>query len=433
MAAPVERRTIALIAGLALGMAGCGTSSVVPRPSSGTAAASPTRSQTSASTVPGAVSPTPATETPSSTESLPPLTTAWAEVAAPSGPAVLNAIACAGASECWAVGSSGAGDLSASVPIIDAYQGNRWIAVSGVPAIAGGLNGVACAASDDCWAVGSGATGPLVMRYNGDTWAAVKTPGLSSEDGGLFGISCTGSSDCWAVGQGSAGSGAKQAVGPLLAHFDGSGWVAVSGPALPANDALLSAIACPAAGDCWAVGDAGDFSGLVEHLSNGVWAAVTSPDLAGSDQTGGTLDSISCASADQCWAVGGGPEAEGPPVIEQLSNGAWTVEPVAGTPSGSGNLSGIACQSWSDCWAVGFGASSNGITSPLQVADLVEHYAGGSWTPMSASPAFDNQQGDPYQYLQAVTCVASTCWTVGYASGGSGPVRPVIETASVSG
>jgi len=121
-------------------------------------------------------------------------------------------------------------------------------------------------------------------------------------------------------------------------------------------------------------------SGLIEHLDGGVWTVVPSPDLGVTTPSGGGyLDAIACPSAEECWAAGGGPEAQGPPVLEHLSSGRWAMEPVSGQPGGSGTLSGVACASPGDCWAVGYDQL------PPNEVDVVEHYDGAAWTAMSVS------------------------------------------------
>src|SRR5262249_50722676 len=63
----------------------------------------------------------------------------------------------------------------------------------------------------------------------------------------------------------------------------------------------LEAIACPGAGDCWAVGGTSARGpALIEHWTGGRWQPVPSPALPGAQ-----LDAVSCASASACWAIGG--------------------------------------------------------------------------------------------------------------------------------
>src|SRR5205085_298509 len=71
---------------------------------------------------------------------------------------ILNGVTCASASECWAVGydGPGSGDNPGGHSLIEQWNGTSWSIVSS-PTITGALNdlySVACASASECWAVG---------------------------------------------------------------------------------------------------------------------------------------------------------------------------------------------------------------------------------------------------------------------------------------
>lgn len=411
---------------------GGGTGPTSARTTPSTAATPPASPDVSAATAPPSTAtaspaPPPVTLPPppsSGAAPTPPISGAWAAAAAPSGPAALTSIACPGANECWAIGATS--DPTASgdkAPVIDRFNGAAWSSVT-APQLSGGqLASIACPGPADCWAVGwgSGSTNLLIAHYDGGGWSVAAGPALPQGDvGGLDGVACTGAADCWAVG----GVFTANAAEPLIAHYAGSGWSLVAGPAV-ASGGELHAVACVALGECWAVGETdGGNNGLIEHLSGGGWAVVPGPDLS---DPGGYLDAITCPAAGECWAGGGGPEAEGPPVVEHLSGGAWSTESVAEQPSasaGSGTISGIACSSLSDCWAVGYEAM------PAWDGSLVEHYDGTAWTAMSI-PAPSGSAG--MAFMEGITCAEpSPFMAVGYAIGGQHD-DALIETATAAG
>ena len=75
--------------------------------------------------------------------------------------------------------------------------------------------------------------------------------------------------------------------------------------------------------------------------------------------------------------------------------------------------------STSSCWAVGYDLTALGAATTETT--LTEHWDGAAWAIVS-SPSVNAQ----YNFLNAVSCVASDCWAVGGSSTSSGDV-PLIE------
>jgi hypothetical protein len=148
----------------------------------------------------------------------------WSIVSSP-GPAhgtdsELSAVTCAGADDCWAAGSYA--DASGnSQALIERDTGTGWRIVSG-PTPSGGtadnLNGVTCAGARDCWAVGSytdsiGNSPTLAEQGTGAGWSIASSPDPPQSTGSaLQAVACVNASDCWAVGSSTGTSGNTQTL-----------------------------------------------------------------------------------------------------------------------------------------------------------------------------------------------------------------------------
>ncbi|MGP8159966.1 MAG: hypothetical protein ACLQGJ_01910 [Candidatus Dormibacteria bacterium] len=212
-----------------------------------------------------------------------------------SGAGGLADLACVTTDDCWAVGSlvpPGTTSDGVLQPLIEHDAGEGFSAVSSPPMTGlDELNAVACPGPDDCWAVGrygsqsivqnpgsSSATetlvsNPLVEHYNGTGWTEVTVPAPSA-NGQLSAVFCVSAEDCWAAGQEFEG-------GVFFEHYSGSGWALVSSPPVGGGPGdALDAVSCPAVNDCWAVGSTGQSAQateqpLVEHYTGGGWTVVS--------------------------------------------------------------------------------------------------------------------------------------------------------------
>jgi RNA polymerase sigma factor (sigma-70 family) len=290
--------------------------------------------------------------------------------------ASLNDVACVSTADCWAVGVGGGAD-SGQV-LIEHYEGARWTVVN-TPPLANGpeLSGVACPSTTDCWAVGTveggdGGSQPLIEHYDGTVWNVASSPTISV-GGMLATLVCVTQSDCWAVGQtvGAAPQGEGQ---PLIEQYSGGSWQVVGSPTIAAG-AVLSAITCPEASDCWAVGSStsgtANSAALIEHYTGAAWTVSASP-VVGAGPEGGYpgswLASVSCANADYCWAVGTGGPSASQLLIEEYDRGSWRLlDSPTVTDDGTG-LSGVTCFATGQCWAVGGGGNNGDDAGPAYVA-----------------------------------------------------------------
>ena len=113
----------------------------------------------------------------------------WRVVAAPSGGAALDDVACVSSGDCWAVG--GAADGLVGVIIEHEVHGTWTLLPSGQ---SGQLNGITCLTSGVCWAVGQGPHGPLVETYTTGGWRIVDAPN-PGDDYWLNDVACSTSDD----------------------------------------------------------------------------------------------------------------------------------------------------------------------------------------------------------------------------------------------
>jgi hypothetical protein len=256
----------------------------------------------------------------------------------------------------------------------------------GLPPAVGNLNGVACISAANCMAVG-GSSGPaeghaLAERWNGSRWTLVATPSPSNED--LSAVACPSASLCQAVGS----VGAEK--------WNGATW---SLEKMPTNVLApsLSSVSCPAVSDCVAVG--GRSNGktavtLAETWNGSTWTVHNPVNPAGALQV--SLSSVSCVSSTSCIAVGTYEVSNNTfaALAESWNGHSWTRLPLAPLASSSTGLSGISCASATNCVAVGF----------ADPGTLAESWNGSAWTVLPAPP------GGP----TAISCTsAAGCMAIG--------------------
>jgi hypothetical protein len=258
----------------------------------------------------------------------------------------LFGVACTSTKNCWAVGGTG---VLGGAGLNEAlhWNGHKWKAAP-VPDPGGTsgsvnnvLHGISCVKASDCWAVGtardsSGATTNQVLHWSSGRWASVAAPSPGQTSGMqlrlLSAVTCSSGTDCKAVGADANQHG--ELVNEVL-RFSAGKWSVMHPPDPSGTSGLgrntLSGVACPAAGDCWAVGQSENSSrGFVNQaLSyNGhKWAMVSTPNPTGSGATADNeLQAVACASAKNCWAVGYIADSAGNASDEQLHwNGRkWT-------------------------------------------------------------------------------------------------------------
>jgi len=342
----------------------------------------------------------------------------WSVVDSPVPPATqgaeLTSVSCATPTDCSAVGDAGSesGDSLiteiSSEPLAEHWNGASW-SIVGEPNDApfDVLGDVACPTTTTCFAVGDSA---FVQQWNGSAWSLSPFSSKTSQSQ-LDQVSCSSARNCFAVG--TAQSGLDQNT--LVEHWNGSAWSIVSSP-IPRGSfgTQLTGVSCPTSTSCTAVGfndGAETETALIEHWNGKAWSVVPSPALKGVEV--GVLSAVSCPSAVNCTAVGvqfGLSAAK--VLIEHWSGKAWSIVP-SPSPSGAeiAELLGVSCPTSTSCTAVGISEAFEGTRSP-GAKTLVERWDGTAWS-VSPSPT----PAAPFASLGAVSCASATsCDAVGMDS-----------------
>jgi hypothetical protein len=331
---------------------------------------------------------------------------AWrlTEVRSPAGSSYANlaGIACRSKASCTAGGSYEATATKSGEPMIVTESAGRWargvtIRLPANAATTDGsatIAGISCPSRTGCVAVGNyslptNALHGLITSGHARTWSTARTPILpvgstANADSFLTGVSCTRPGSCVAVG------GFTRVDSPeAMAETESGGhWhraVAIRPPTNASSDpsAHLSAVSCPKAGDCVAVGGY-----TTKSLSNevmvavevkGKWGraqAVRMPANAAAEPLA-ELYSVSCISNRQCMAVGNysTTASRGLPLAVAESGGHWqravgiTGLPVGAESAGQyATLNGVTCRG-SSCVAVGAYVKTGAVSLAMAISE----------------------------------------------------------------
>ena len=276
----------------------------------------------------------------------------FTKVAAPSpgSDVQLNAVARIATHDVWAVGLSNNSWWGHNQTLAEHWDGKAWSRVATPDPIPGGqqeLWGVYAAGANDVWAVGD--TYPstqhtLIEHWNGSAWSVVPSPNLTNDDA-LHSIAGRGPDDIWAVGTATYDSANRTVV--LAEHWNGKRWSIVAAPGVSQTDYVTS-ISIDPAGQAWLVGEAFGpapnytETPLVEHWNGSSWSAVTSPNL-------GAISGVVSVSATDAWIAGvhGYPGNLGGTLIEHWNGSSWSAVPTPNAvPPGGANfdaLNAVAC------------------------------------------------------------------------------------------
>jgi hypothetical protein len=278
----------------------------------------------------------------------------------------------------------------------------------------GELKGIAAASATDLWAVGDTQTanGPtaLIEQGDGTNWRITPSPTVGAgTTSALSAVAAVSSSDVWAVG--AIGVGAEGSK-TLTEHWDGTQWQTVASPNQGTMGSALFGIAAIASNDVWAAGYYVTGLGcgfvtqpLIARWDGTHWSIVPSPHIAG---VGGVLNAISAPSVSDIWAVGNAGNAG---LIEHYAGATWSI---VSAPSGM-NLLGVTGLAAGDAWAVGW----------TRTGPATAHWDGAHWTTV-ASP----QTGPGQEMLAGISGVAANdLWAVGGnpPTGCGSASKPLIE------
>jgi hypothetical protein len=234
-----------------------------------------------------------------------------------------NAVSCASASSCVAVGEYFLAKTNAQAMFAETWNGSRWT-VSAIATPAAGtaaLSGITCRTATDCVAVGSltprGATisGVLVEAWNGGSWTrqAAPTPAGAGLSAFLEDISCASATSCVAVGsQYTAGSSSRPTATGFTEVRSGATWKLHAIPVPAGRDSALGGVSCTSPTRCFAAGDTmihanHDYAYPYAAIWNGgTWSSIPVPAVpkTSTDFWAGGFGSVACVSATDCVATG---------------------------------------------------------------------------------------------------------------------------------
>jgi hypothetical protein len=314
----------------------------------------------------------------------------------------LRGVAATSARNAWAVGSTGSGR-----PLIVHWNGSTWAKVAD-PGFSGmaSLTGVAAVSASDAWAVGStSGRQTLILHWNGSTWGRVASPspGPAKLGDSLMGVAATSGGNAWAVGS----MGSDKA---LILHWDGSSWKQAPG----SETGNLSAVAATSARSAWAVGSRTTGIGTDPEIQNLIlrwngtgWKRVPSPHFP--VHVVSFLNDVTASSAHGAWAVGESTVCGCGPGLSL----SWHWNGTAGrrvpspSPGGGTSLIGVAAiPGSSGVWTVGVSGEGDSLTKTV-----ILQWAGTAWKRVpSPSPRASSE-------LDGVAAVSPRlAWAVGSAS-----------------
>ncbi len=279
---------------------------------------------------------------------------------APAGTGQLDAVSCATALLCWAVGTPG----TAATP-----------AAPATPA------GAPSSSTTSTSAPAAPATVVDATVDGGRTWVA-QPLGLDPAPA-LTGISCPAARLCMAVGLGGSASG-----GVVLTTNDaGATWQSV---ATPAGATVITGVECSSAIDCTVIATDGTT----------FWSA-NSVDFGRQWTRGGSLPagmedaaSLTCVTGGSCLATGFTPttagHGQGAIVISTDAGTTWTA---ANVPAKTGLLQSAFCATVTSCVAGGTTSTTVSAVVPAHGEILTSQDGGQTWTSSGARPSIDDVYG----------------------------------------
>jgi photosystem II stability/assembly factor-like uncharacterized protein len=232
--------------------------------------------------------------------------TTWAPASVPSGAIVITSIECAAATDCTAIASDGTTFWSAH----STDFGRTWTQEGDLPPGFLDAGNLACVAGASCLVTGYTATtaghgqGAIAISTDGGgTWTAASVP---AGTGLVQGAVCATISSCLAVGTMSTTvSAVVPAKGQLLTSDDGGHtWASATAGQQPVDD--MYGVDCPSGSTCAVVGTnwigiPAVGTGAVAHSSDG-GATFTA---SATEYTPLALTALACPTARRCVAVGG--------------------------------------------------------------------------------------------------------------------------------
>ncbi len=385
---------------------------------------------------------------------------------------LLDAVSCASASQCVAVGyyANTVDGSTYQQALIDVESAGTWSAVA-APLPAGAsttpqnaFDAVSCSSVGNCVAVGTyqdaaGNQEALLDVDLGGAWSTTTAPppgdaDTSHQDNTLDAVTCTSAVDCVAVGSyvntnPSSTCPNKDCLQPLI-DVEAGTWSAVDAPlppnatSSPQNGDSLTSVTCTSTSNCVAVGSYVDTSAnsqaLLDVETSSTWTAVPAPLPGDASLTPNTdsFTSVTCVSLGNCVAVGQydntleNPEG----LIDTETSGTWT-SATAPVPSDADAalpdvlLTSVSCSTLTTCVAVG--SYEVPPIRNLSPDALLDAEVGGVWMAGTVELPGDASTAQPYSDLSGVTCVSPwSCVAVGLYVNTDGLYQVILDSFGVA-
>lgn len=280
----------------------------------------------------------------------------WTDHTPPGMAGTYTSVSCASTTTCEAVASSG--------PVLATSDGTSWQPLAAAPA---GNNAVSCPTTSVCY-LARIAGNVFGTVDSGAHWTALAPTGTTNN---LASVSCPTSTACLAL----------DTSGNVFKSTDGKRWAMSSGFVTPAP---LRAIACPAAGTCFAVG-----SSVIAITTNGTsWTSTQ-------QFSGESFNAIACASTNVCVAA----ETNGSARTTVDGGAAWS-GPV--TVAAGHALTGVNCPTATDCYA----------TSDEAPGRVYAIHGATTWG-LALDLATDPDAGSTVAFNAIACATAQSCFAVG--------------------
>jgi hypothetical protein len=247
--------------------------------------------------------------------------TSWSVVPSPfeRSFSTLNSVSSSSPTDAWAVGFK-----NYQINLIEHWDGSVWTEVStnhGLRCNHGSsLNSVSVNPTDpsDVWIAGflqSGCQPPQVIGFT-EHWDGTQWTSIEIGNRLINAVSATPTSGAWAVGE--------THQHPYIVNVNGAKfteWKAAH------SCCSLSGVVAIAANDVWAVGRGRYHDPIIEHFDGTAWSAVSSPPISGF----ASLTSISAVSSSDVWAAGtiglADPQTARQPLVEHWDGVHWSIVP----------------------------------------------------------------------------------------------------------
>jgi hypothetical protein len=242
----------------------------------------------------------------------------------------LAAVSCTRPGNCIAVGLTNnlaLAPLLAPDWLAERWNGSKWQVIPG-PARTGGTGQeqISCTSTRFCMAVNTLAYDPGAQRWNGRKWIATNLPADVGEQG-VEGLSCSSASNCLAI------------AGDAAWAWDGTSWHATASPGISGQYVDLQSVSCASATMCMAIGYDFTLSTcgngctvnlLAEQWNGSSWSVSNTPVLdVGSVPDFLPSNQISCPSATFCMQETTASALPGGAGVMSWNGQTWTQQKVS--------------------------------------------------------------------------------------------------------